>query len=130
MEANSKASAGGLKQSPHTAEQHSDETEHAPELTKFQEHILRVLAEIEETDARNYGLEIKRKLEDYYGSEINHGRLYPNLDTLVDSGFIAKSELDKRTNEYRVTDDGRRVLAAIASNYAQFATEETLEEVA
>lgn len=49
-------------------------------------------------------------LEDYYGNEVNHGRLYPNLDELVERDLIAKSELDKRTNEYEFTDDGYELL--------------------
>jgi len=71
------------------------------DLTAFQKNILTVLAE----EAR-YGLAIKRELEDYYGQEVNHGRLYPNLDDLVNKGLVEKSELDKRTNEYALTDDG------------------------
>ncbi|OYR76137.1 hypothetical protein DJ71_18595 [Halorubrum sp. E3] len=121
MEANSKANAGGLKQSPHTTEEHSDEIEHAPELTKFQEHILRVLAEIEADGEKQYGLHIKRRLESYYGEEVNHGRLYPNLDTLIEEDLLEKIELDKRTNKYELTERGRRVLTAIASNFARFA---------
>lgn len=71
------------------------------ELTAFQKNILTVLGE----EAR-YGLAIKRELEEYYGQEVNHGRLYPNLDDLVNKGLVEKSELDKRTNEYALTDDG------------------------
>jgi DNA-binding PadR family transcriptional regulator len=77
----------------------------ASELTAFQQNILTILAE----EAR-YGLAIKRELEEYYGSEVNHGRLYPNLDDLVEMGLVEKSELDKRTNQYALTDDGEDVL--------------------
>ncbi|WP_255197308.1 PadR family transcriptional regulator [Halorarius litoreus] len=77
----------------------------ASELTAFQQNILTILAE----EAR-YGLAIKRELEEYYGSEVNHGRLYPNLDDLVEMGLVEKSELDKRTNQYALTDDGEAVL--------------------
>jgi len=73
----------------------------AKELTAFQQNILTILAE----EAR-YGLAIKRELETYYDSEVNHGRLYPNLDDLVEMGLVEKSELDKRTNEYALTDEG------------------------
>jgi len=73
----------------------------ARELTAFQQNILTILAE----EAR-YGLAIKRDLETYYNSEVNHGRLYPNLDELVEMGLVEKSELDKRTNQYALTDDG------------------------
>ncbi|MFC6965145.1 PadR family transcriptional regulator [Halocatena marina] len=73
----------------------------APELSAFQQRILAILAE----EAR-YGLAIKGELEAYYGSEVNHGRLYPNLDELVEMGLVEKSELDKRTNEYALTEAG------------------------
>ncbi|MFW5919941.1 MAG: PadR family transcriptional regulator [Halanaeroarchaeum sp.] len=73
----------------------------ARELTAFQKNILVILAE-----EPMYGLAIKRELEDYYGSEVNHGRLYPNLDDLVEMGLVEKSELDKRTNQYELTDGG------------------------
>ena len=76
-----------------------------PDLSDFQLRILAIVAE----EAR-YGLAVKRELESYYGEEINHGRLYPNLDELVGAGYVEKSELDKRTNEYAITDTGRQVL--------------------
>ncbi|ELY99975.1 hypothetical protein C480_19519 [Natrialba aegyptia DSM 13077] len=44
--------------------------------------------------------------------EINHGRLYPNLDDLVDKGLLKKGERDKRTNMYTVTQRGRREIEA------------------
>ncbi|MFT4948702.1 MAG: DNA-binding PadR family transcriptional regulator [Natronomonas sp.] len=77
----------------------------ARELTAFQQNILTILAE----EAR-YGLAIKRELETYYDSEVNHGRLYPNLDDLVEMGLVEKSELDKRTNQYALTDEGYQAL--------------------
>jgi|APHM01.1.fsa_nt_gi Predicted transcriptional regulators len=57
-----------------------------------------------------HGLAVKEELEKYYESEIQHGRLYPNLDTLVDEGFIDKGEIDKRTNSYTLTEEGHEVL--------------------
>jgi DNA-binding PadR family transcriptional regulator len=77
----------------------------ARELTAFQRNILTILAE----EAR-YGLAIKRELETYYDDEVNHGRLYPNLDDLVEMGLVEKSELDKRTNQYALTEAGYRAL--------------------
>ncbi|WP_302080979.1 PadR family transcriptional regulator [Salinibaculum rarum] len=73
----------------------------ARELTAFQQNILTILAE-----EPRYGLAIKRELETYYDSDVNHGRLYPNLDDLVEMGLVEKSELDKRTNQYDLTDEG------------------------
>ncbi|SEN24440.1 transcriptional regulator, PadR family [Halorientalis persicus] len=77
----------------------------ARELTAFQRNILVILSE-----EPRYGLAIKRELEAYYDSEVNHGRLYPNLDDLVEMGLVEKSELDKRTNQYSLTEAGHDVL--------------------
>jgi PadR family transcriptional regulator PadR len=77
------------------------------DLTGFQRDILYVTAGLE----RPHGLAIKDELEDYYESEIQHGRLYPNLDTLVEKGLIEKGEIDKRTNSYTLTEEGYQVLA-------------------
>jgi len=78
------------------------------DLTGFQRDLLYVIAGFEEP----HGLAIKDELEDYYGSEVNHGRLYPNLDELVDKALVEKGELDKRTNSYTLTQRGRREIAA------------------
>lgn len=77
------------------------------DLTGFQRDLLIVTAGA----AGLKGLEIKATLETYYETPIHHGRLYPNLDTLVDKGLLLKTERDGRTNEYTVTDRGRREIA-------------------
>ena len=82
------------------------ETDVAPQLTAFQQNILVALSE-----EPMYGLAVKRVLEEYYGSEVNHGRLYPNLDDLVEMGLVEKSELDKRTNQYALTEAGVEAVA-------------------
>jgi DNA-binding PadR family transcriptional regulator len=90
------------------------------QLTAFQQNILTILAE----EAR-YGLAIKRELEAYYDSEVNHGRLYPNLDDLVEMGLVEKSELDKRTNQYALTDDGyQAVLDQLSWAFGRLVTDE------
>ena len=77
------------------------------ELTGFQRDVLYCIAGSEEP----YGLGIKAELEAYGDTEVNHGRLYPNLDTLIDTGYVMKSQLDDRTNRYELTDAGQEVLA-------------------
>jgi DNA-binding PadR family transcriptional regulator len=72
------------------------------DLTAFQRDILYVLSGSEDA----YGLAIKQELEDYYEGEVNHGRLYPNLDDLVERGLVEKGQLDRRTNSYNLTDAG------------------------
>ncbi|WP_407045718.1 PadR family transcriptional regulator [Haloarcula laminariae] len=66
-------------------------------------------------DQADYGLGLKRSLEGYYDRDVNHGRLYPNLDDLVERGLVEKSELDKRTNEYALTAAGEELLAEDAN---------------
>ncbi|WP_435075245.1 PadR family transcriptional regulator [Halorubrum sp. HHNYT27] len=71
-------------------------------LTGFQRDLLWTL--FHEADHEAYGLRVKRQLETLYGEDVNHGRLYPNLDDLVQADLIAKSERDRRTNNYALTD--------------------------
>jgi PadR family transcriptional regulator PadR len=78
------------------------------DLTGFQRDLLYVTAGQDEP----HGLAIKDELEDYYETEIHHGRLYPNLDTLVDKGLVEKGQIDRRTNSYEVTQRGRREIDA------------------
>ena len=78
------------------------------ELTGFQRDILWKLSHL---DGDVHGLRIKKSLEQMGYGEVNHGRLYPNLDTLVRSGFIEKGEIDRRTNEYELTDEALELLA-------------------
>ena len=78
------------------------------DLTAFQRDLLYVIAGQDEP----HGLAIKEELEKYYEKEIHHGRLYPNLDTVVDKGLVEKGEVDQRTNYYTITARGRRELEA------------------
>ncbi len=78
------------------------------DLTGFQRDLLYVIAGKEQP----HGLAIKEELEQYYEKEIHHGRLYPNLDTLVDKGLVEKGERDRRTNYYTLTGRGARELEA------------------
>ncbi len=78
------------------------------DLTGFQRDLLYVVTGLDEP----HGLAIKDDLEDYYDTEVHHGRLYPNLDTLVDKGLIEKSEKDRRTNSYTLTQRGQREIQA------------------
>ena len=98
----------------------SDTSVVARDLTAFQQNILVILSE-----EPMYGLAIKRSLEEYYDSEVNHGRLYPNLDDLVEMGLVEKSELDKRTNQYELTDAGAEaVLGRLDWVLSKFVTDE------
>lgn len=108
-------------------EAHTASSTAARGLTAFQQNILVVLAE-----EAKYGLAIKRALEEYYDEEVNHGRLYPNLDDLVEAGLVEKSELDKRTNEYALTGEGHAALLDhLEWTLSQYVTdEERADEIA
>lgn len=78
------------------------------DLTGFQRDVLTVLAA--EQDPK--GLRAAEVMEELYREEINHGRLYPNLDELDNKGLINKQKEDNRTNRYVITPRGVYVLQA------------------
>ena len=82
----------------------------ATDLTAFQKETLLAIAQLEDSDEEPYGLGVKRQLQERLDKEINHGRLYPNLDDLVEAGLLEKAQLDRRTNTYTLTSDGKRLL--------------------
>lgn len=94
------------------------------DLTGFQRDLLIVIAGLDEPN----GLEIKDEVEEYYESPINHGRLYPNLDTLVERELVEKTQQDERTNAYRLTNAGWDLLEQRRDWEAQYV--ESMEESA
>jgi len=82
-------------------------------LTGFQRDCLYIVAGYDGAK----GLAIKDELDEYYENEINHGRLYPNFDSLVEKGLVEKGLIEKgrrddRTNSYALTQRGVRELEA------------------
>jgi DNA-binding MarR family transcriptional regulator len=99
------------------------------DLTGFQQDILFVLRRIERgmsSESTSYGLAIKRELEQLRETEVNHGRLYPNLDDLVEAGLVEKEMVDRRTNRYSVTDAGQKTL----DEYVSWARDSVADTVA
>lgn len=78
------------------------------ELTGFRRDLLEAVA----LNERGSGQDVREHVEDEYETQINHGRLYPNLDVLCNKGLIEKGEIDRRTNSYETTPRGKRVLSA------------------
>lgn len=76
------------------------------QLSAFRRNILFVLAKL----GPSKGVAVKSKLQNLYAQQIKHGRLYPNLDDLVEAGYIDKSERDQRTNEYALTNKAQKAL--------------------
>lgn len=74
-------------------------------LTGFQRDLLYAIASLD----RPSGQEVRRKISLSIG-EVNHGRLYPNLDTLVENQYVEKGEKNSRTNYYRLTRKGKNAI--------------------
>ncbi|ELZ07322.1 helix-turn-helix transcriptional regulator [Natrialba aegyptia] len=79
------------------------------DLSGFQRDILEAITHIESTSGESYGLAIQEHLEQYH-DEVLHGRLYQNLDRLIDDGLVEQGELDGRTNSYTLTSDAETLL--------------------
>ena len=78
------------------------------DCTAFQIDILLIIGD---TGGEN-GANIRRALNDRHGFTSGR-RLYPNLDSLVEEGYIEKGPAeDGRANQYRLTDAGRHQVAA------------------
>lgn len=75
------------------------------ELTGFQRDILYIIAGLDEP----HGMKIKEVVDQYHGST-NDGRLYHNLNRLVEIDLVNKGEKDKRTNCYELTEEGTQVI--------------------
>lgn len=69
------------------------------------------------------GVDIREQIEKDSPKDINNGRLYPRLDTLAERGYLQKSEKDKRSNSYELTDRARDFLLARADALASVAEE-------
>jgi DNA-binding PadR family transcriptional regulator len=93
------------------------------DLTGFQRDLLYLVDGLDDP----HGLAIKAELEEYYEQEIHHGRLYPNLDTLVEKGLLDKSQRDKRTNEYTTTRRGTREIEARVEWEDQYINRDTAD---
>lgn len=76
-------------------------------LTSFQRDLLYVIA----GKTNPSGQDIKEALQRDMG-EITHGRLYPNLDTLVKKNYIEKGQINRRTNYYSSTEKAIESLEA------------------
>jgi DNA-binding PadR family transcriptional regulator len=76
------------------------------DLSGFQRDLLYVISGLDKPS----GQDVKEELEKYYEEEINHGRLYPNLDTLFNKDLIEKGQLDRRANYYDLTEEGLKEL--------------------
>jgi DNA-binding PadR family transcriptional regulator len=76
------------------------------DLTGFQRDLLFVVGGLEAAS----GKDIKRELEETQDRTFLAGRVYSNLDSLVEGGYVEKGEIDGRTNEYRITERGRTEL--------------------
>ena len=83
------------------------------ELTAFQYTLLQAANELVEPS----GQDIRRYINSspFHGPDMNHGRLYPNLETIVEAGLVEKGEHDARTNYYEITDDGKDKLETRAA---------------
>ena len=68
-----------------------------------------LLVEIYQMDQPS-GQDIRGRMKAEHDEDVDHGRLYPNLNDLVDVGLLDKGEKDLRSNYYQITNDGQRLV--------------------
>lgn len=72
------------------------------QLDAFQRDVLYVIA----GSTNPSGKVVQTALEQYYSKNVSDGRLYRNLDALVEMGYLEKSKQTDRMNRYSLTDTG------------------------
>ena len=79
-----------------------------------------LLVVIDSFDERPSGQMVLSRMEEIAGyNDLNHGRLYPNLDKLVEAGYVNRGKIDRRTNWYVISEEGEQAL----EQYADFVGE-------
>jgi len=78
------------------------------DLTAFQRDLLTVVASIK----RPNGQDVQAELAKYYSEKPDSGRLYPNLDELVERGLVEKEDVSRIANAYVISDEGKEALAS------------------
>lgn len=73
------------------------------ELSGLQRDLLYIILDSDKPS----GQDINRSINEEYKNEVNHGRLYPNLDELVELGLIIKGNKNDRANYYEITQKGK-----------------------
>ncbi|WP_224332908.1 helix-turn-helix transcriptional regulator [Haloprofundus halobius] len=81
------------------------------ELSGFQRDLLTAAVSLDSRGERVAGADIKEIVEERLDGEVNHGRLYPNLDTLFQKDLIERGMVDRRTNSYQPTARGRQLVS-------------------
>ncbi|RLM88449.1 PadR family transcriptional regulator [Haloarcula sp. Atlit-7R] len=76
------------------------------DLNSFKRDMLVVIAGMDNPK----GTELTAELQEHYPEEITAGRVYPQLDDLVEKGLVENGEKNGRANEYRLTGRGVRDL--------------------
>ena len=76
------------------------------EITGFQRDLLYVISGLDDPK----GMQIQEELENYYGTNVLHARVYQNLDELVEADLVEKGQQDSRTNYYRLTEAGEEAI--------------------
>lgn len=93
------------------------ETVAGHELTLYRLECLAAVGTLEGEQEQVSGLDILEIVSEFLDDNGYHGRLYPNLDWLVDQGLLEKTPVDGRTKNYSLTGEGIAELRVFAQRY-------------
>ncbi|MFC6965162.1 PadR family transcriptional regulator [Halocatena marina] len=91
------------------------ETHPCPEFGTFERDLLAILA----CEGPQYGLELKRTVEERWEITLSRSRLYKTVNALIERGLVEKGELTGRASHYAITESGERLLRAYATWIAE-----------
>jgi DNA-binding PadR family transcriptional regulator len=83
-------------------------------LSGFQRDLLQAIADVQASGDQPYGLALQEWLAERSPEDVNHSRVYQNLDRLVEDGLVTRAPIDDRTNAYTLTPAGERLLVGQA----------------
>lgn len=90
------------------------------DLTGFQRDLLKSIRRCSRHDQIPTGQTIKEDIEERYGESVTNGRLYQNLNYLVEVDLLSKGFVDGRTNTYHLTQTAEEMLDETVHRFADY----------
>lgn len=89
------------------------------DLTLFRVECLAAIAHLDAEQEVVNGLEVLETVANRLDVESRHGRIYPNLEWLIERELVEKQKVNGRTNAYSLTSLGTQALRFFGEWYSE-----------